>query len=1401
MSSSVESRVVTMKFDNSGFERAVAITLQTLQKLKDSLNFSKSKKGLDDLQNAGNRFNMQNVGNAADGISGRFLAMSTVAITALANIADRAVDSGIRLVKAFTIDPITTGLHEYEQTLEATQTIMSATGESVGQVTKTLQELNKYSDQTIFSFSDMTSNIKYFTNAGLSSEKAARVMKGIANAAAAAGANAEAAGRAMFGFGQAMSMGFVGLQDWNQIDNAGLATKEFKEELILAGLAAGTLTKSADGTIKTLKGSEVTFKNLRGTLQDQWLTSEALVATLDKYSDVSTKVGKKASENATRIKSLSQLMGVLKETVQSGWAETWLEIFGNLEEASMMWTNVNDAVGGFLQHSAEVRNKVIGDWRELGGQVYLLDGIRNVFQAIGSVLKPIKEAFRDIFPAKTGADLAEMSKNFQAFTENLKISDTTAADLKRTFRGVFAIFSIIGKIISGVASGFGILFGAVKEGSGGFFEFTGDVGDLIVRFDRFLEKTGAIEIFFQNLGRILAVPIKLLGLLGAFLAGLFEGFESSDTKALDQGLQRVGDRLDFVADAGDRVFAFFRKIGQIAAPIVEKIGEAFSGVGEAIVNAFSDANFDKTIDILNTVLLGGLLIAIQRFFSRGLNIDFGGGFVSGITDSFGALTDTMKAMQTQIQAKTLLLIASAIALLTASVVALSLIDSERLQTALGAMGVGFAQLLAAMAILVKISGAAGFVKVPIIAASMVLMATAVLILTGALAALSQLNWEELAKGLTGVAGLLAALAGAAYLFSLSSGGILRAGIAMIPLAIGIKILASAVGDFSTMSWEEIGKGLTGMAGALALVAAAMYLMPATAPLIGAGLVIFGAGLRVVADAVMDFSEMSWKEMGKGMAGLAGALAIIAAAMYLLPPTMVITAAGLVLVGIALQSIGKAVGKMGSMSWEEIGKGLTVLAASLAILAAGLIAMTGTLLGSAALLIAAAALAILTPVLVTLGSLSWEAIAKGMVTLAGAFTILGLAGLILTPLAPAIVALSLSLLAVGAGMALAGAGALAFATAFSLFVAAATAGIGVTGALIALIPKFLTSFAQGIIDFAKTIGEQAGIFIAAFGKLLDGILNAVIKYTPKVAKAFIVLVQNGLKVIRATFPDVADTGLDMLIVLLKAVERNIYRITTIAIDIVLKFLKAIGDRHDEIADAGAKLVIKFINGTAEAIRDNDEQLVDAAQNLGEAIIGGVVSGIDNVGSDVVDALLGVAESGLSAIKKKLKIGSPSKVFRDQVGKEMVAGVAWGISRNARMIDRPMRQLTAQPVRQLQASIANAVKNIERDPHVHPTIRPVLDLTKLQSQATQIGTLLRSRPITVAEFTRSRAAALAASIAENREKNIEDKIEDINVGRGRVSFTQNNYSPKAIDPITTYRNGKSLISLAKKELNVA
>lgn len=192
--SSVDERIVNMRMDNKQFASASQQTMSILDRLKNALNFSKTGKSVADIQSKVNGFNLGNLTSAAGNVGVKFSAMSVAAISAISNIVNRAVTAGIQITKSLTIDPVRMGLSEYEATLEATQTIMSGTGESVGQVTKTLAELNRYSDKTIYSFADMTANMKHFTNAGLSSKEAARVMIGVSNAAASAGVNAEAAG-------------------------------------------------------------------------------------------------------------------------------------------------------------------------------------------------------------------------------------------------------------------------------------------------------------------------------------------------------------------------------------------------------------------------------------------------------------------------------------------------------------------------------------------------------------------------------------------------------------------------------------------------------------------------------------------------------------------------------------------------------------------------------------------------------------------------------------------------------------------------------------------------------------------------------------------------------------------------------------------------------------------------------------------------------------------------------------------------------------------------------------------------------------------------------------------------------------------------------------------------------
>ena len=897
--SGVDSRIVTMKFDNQQFEQGVHKSMGSMKTLTQSMNSADGSKGLAGLA------------DGASKVSAGFIAMSTIAITALSNITNKVVDVGLQMAKSLTIEPITQGFAEYELKMGAIQTIMAGSGESLDVVNQKLGELNTYSDKTIYSFKDMTSNIGKFTNAGVSLDDSVAAIQGVANVAALSGANAEEASRAMYNFAQSISSGSVKLMDWKSIELANMATVEFKTQLMDSAVAAGTLTKGVDGMYTTLKGTPISAtKGFNESLSEQWMTAESLTTTLGNYADETTDIGKRATAAATEVKTFSQLMDTLKESAGSGWAETSEIVVGNFEEAKQLWTGVNDVIGGMIGASANARNALLKDWKDRGGRNQLVEGLKNSFEALIAVIKPIKDAFRDIFPAKTGAQLYEMTARFREFTEKLKIGSDTAENLKRTFKGVFAVFSIVWQVVKGVLGVFGRLFGALTQGDGGFLRFTGTIGDFLVKIDEALKKGDLLKNFFKTIGTVLAAPIAAIKMLGGFIADLFGGFDKGAADNMGDAVGNLSDRFNEftngIQNGLGRLGDVLNRIGEILAPVVKKIGDAFSSLWGAIADVFSGGDPSLIFKALNTGIFAMIAIAIKKFLSGGL---FGQSGVTGMFESvkgvFETLTGSLEAMQTRVKADTLIKIAIAIGILAVSLAILALIDSDKLAGALGAITVMFVELLGAMKILEMITKSTGFKKIGVISISMILLSIAILILASAVKKLGELDWDDLAKGLLGVAALMGILLVAVKPLSANASGMIKAGVGILVLAVALKVLASAVKDFAGMEWSEMGQGLVSLAGALLVIAGVMQIMPKG----------YGASSRRASSYFYLFEGycicrqgflcMSWGEIGKGLAGLAGSLVLIAQAIWMFPKDMILRAAGLLVVSVALKVLASA----------------------------------------------------------------------------------------------------------------------------------------------------------------------------------------------------------------------------------------------------------------------------------------------------------------------------------------------------------------------------------------------------------------------------------------------------------------------------------------------------------------
>lgn len=1330
MSTTIDERVVEMRFDNKQFEQNIQTSLSSLDKLKKSLNLEGAAKGLETVNDAANKCsgNMSPLSNAVETVRVRFSALEVMAITALQNITNSALAAGKKLVSAFTIDPIKTGFEEYETQINAVQTILANTsskGTTLDQVNNALDELNHYADMTIYNFTEMTRNIGTFTAAGVDLDTSVAAIKGIANLAAVSGSNSQQASTAMYQLSQALAAGTVKLQDWNSVVNAGMGGQVFQDALKETAKVHGI---AIDEMIKD-EGS------FRETLSKGWLTSDILTETLAKftgdlnedqlrtmgYTDDQIKsimeMGKTANDAATKVKTFTQLFDTLKEAAQSGWTQSWEIIVGDFEEAKELLTEVSDTFSAVINASADARNKMLQDWKDLGGRTMMIEAVKNVFEGLVSVAKPVREAFNEIFPPMTGKQLAEITERIRDLTAKFKMGEESSKNLKNTFKGVFAVLDIVGQAFKAVAGGVGELIGLFLPAGNGVLSLTGSFGEYLVKLDETVKKTDIFGKAVSTVVDIVNTVITFVKTAGEkvkeFGKAAGEKFDFPGFELFHSFLERVHDRMAQIGDGAGKmksgVIVAFEMMGEalekckflkvmealwtavkvIAGGIADAVGTMMGTLAEKLGNA----DFSGVLDILNSIAVGGIALSVSKFLKsvteplEGLN-----GVLEGVTGILDGVRGCFEAYQTNLKAGTLLKIGAAIALLAGSIVAISLIDSDKLSASLGAITVLFANLLGAMAIFNKISSDTG--KVSKACTAMIAMSVAVSILAGALKKVSDLDWGELARGLVGIAGLTTivvasskamassqkqVMKGATSLIifgaaikilasacedlsklqwdelgrGLTGVGVLFAEIAvflrvakfngkMISTATGIvilsaamKVLASACKDFGQMEWSEIGKGLAGIGGLLAELAVFTNLAGNAKHVMSTGvaLIAIGAAMKIFASAVKDFGQLQWDEIGRGLTAMGGALAEVAIAVNLMPKNMIGIGTGLVIVGGALEIIANCMSKFGGMQWEEIGRGLTVMGGALAELAISLNFMKGTLGGSTALLVASGALAVLAPVLSILGALSWEAIAKGLISIAGAFTIIGVAGAVLTPLVPTILALSGAFALIGVGVLTIGAGLLAAGTGLSAlaigFTALATAGAAGATAIVTaltvivtgiagLIPAVLTKVGEGIIAICKVIAAGAPAIGEAVKAVVLTLIDVFVSCVPQLADGALQLVVGVLAALVTYTPQIVDLAFKFLIGILDGIASNLPSLIKAGVDVLVAFFAGIVDALRGI-DTGA--LLKGIAGIGLL------SAIMLALSATASLVPGAMVGILGMGAVVAEMALVLAAVGL------------------------------------------------------------------------------------------------------------------------------------------------------------------------------
>ena len=955
MSTSIEDKVVSLKFDNVQFSKGVGESQKSLEQLNKALQMKGGTKGLDDIESRASRFNLSALAEAPKAVAEKFSFLATTAAVALGNIAAQAISTGATLLNSFTMQPIMDGFGEYETKMGSIQTILANTaskGTTLSQVTDALDNLNTYADKTIYNFAEMTHNIGLFTNAGLGVEESASMIKGFSNAAAASGTNSAAAANAAYQLSQALSAGTIKLMDWRSLTNAGMGNKNMQEGLIQLADAMGVLNDTG------VSASEIQ-ESFNDSLKKNWLTADVMskylqimagdidAATMAEMGLTDAQIEqfqiqqKNAEEAATKVRTFTQLIGTIQETIGSGWAKTFEILLGNFDEATELFTNINDVIGPMIDGMSDARNALLQGWADLGGRKDIIDGLASAFNSVSSIIGTIGNAFKEIFPPIAAENLKTISEGFKNFMAALEPSEESLKRLGIVAKTVFAFLKVF---VDTVSAGFRVMSAGVSRAMQTIRKALSmlPIGSVIDSLDGVGEKLSS----WTGIADVAAKSIENINKFFDFLDKQLENLKPTITEAAKEFMDFFSTWAAALSGAdGGEGFASKWKA------TLDKIKNYLSEAKTAIANFFKahynpkaltsitdsiKSAFTKLFDWLKTLSLGDVLKSV--FATGGISA-----IVVGLVKGFGAfmdvaqsftrvgngfaglldgVRDVLKGFETDIKAEAIKKIAFSILILAGSLFVLSLLPLASLATAVGAMGVSMAALVGGLYAIDKYTKEPK--KVMAMATSMVLMAAAVGIMAIAAKHLAGVPVESIAAATGAVTVLLIAMSGMTRVLSGASKGTTKYVLIMLGMAVAVHILAKAVARIASIPINQMAVA----GGVIVALTVAMGLMGRITGKVKAkasallAMVGVAAAVYILAKAVAKLGDIEQKKLEQGV--LATLLILFALGVFMMlsefGSVKISDVLMFVAVALAVAAIGYVIAKMSELSEDKLAAG-------------------------------------------------------------------------------------------------------------------------------------------------------------------------------------------------------------------------------------------------------------------------------------------------------------------------------------------------------------------------------------------------------------------------------------------------------------------------------------------------
>lgn len=646
MATSVDEKVVQLTLDQKQFSNESQNAINSLDKLKKSLEFEGAIDSFEEVEKGVKKIDMSPLEKGVEKVSMQFDALHTIADAALRNITNRVISAGENLIKSLSIDQVTAGWDKFGDKTRSVGTLISQ-GFDISTVTDQLSRLNWYTDETSYDFTEMVANIAKFTATGKGLEESVIAMEGIANWAAMSGQNAQTASHAMYQLSQAMGAGVMRLEDYRSIQNASMDTDEFRQKALDAAVALGTLQKVGDDTYKSLVGNSTEFSKSQfatNLTQGAWFTSDVMMQVFKDYSAAVDQIydyaeekgvtaseaievlgdkvdafGLKAFKSAQEARTFSDAIDATKDAVSTGWMNTFEYIFGNYEEAKVLWTDLANIMWDVFAASGEARNEMLSMWKDDGGRDDFIEGLRSLVDNLIAIIDIFKEAWGEAFWGDAEDQIENQAKALLKFTEGfknfakaIKPTEESAQNLKDILKALFTTLKSVMTVVKTVGSALEPIFKVLNRIAGTVLQLIGDLARLV--------NMGLEKIFTEERLQTIYSAINLI-------AKVIEAIATVGLNGIVDGINTIGQLLSGILLPLTNNFNDVEGIFYNLTDSVSRFFSAFSQ-GESVVNRF----INGLISVLGGAITG--VIAIVKTLwdvLTGKGIDFEGNFgdVSG----------------------------------------------------------------------------------------------------------------------------------------------------------------------------------------------------------------------------------------------------------------------------------------------------------------------------------------------------------------------------------------------------------------------------------------------------------------------------------------------------------------------------------------------------------------------------------------------------------------------------------------------------------------------------------------------------------------------------------------------------------------------------------------------------